>query len=236
MARSATLKTESESTVLVENKPTNGLNLSHLATLPNEFYQYSPYTSNLERCDLSKMTFKSLRNKDNEINFVVAVFNPLTVLLDDNKEKVDLPFNKPQVITLPLSSFKSSLASVVKGFFQFQKSITDKQTGESVGERSFNYFQITTTFELFAFAYCLTVEDVIEPIKERSRSTESNATIRKYATEVVNAIKNIVIGTCQIPISSVLHIPFFHEQNNGGAPIQITEKSLKEAYQNILNR
>lgn len=232
-----------EETAIVENikvekvaKKQPILNLQDLAKLPKEFYQYSSYTGKLEPCELDKEDFKGFKSSKGTINLVVAVYEPLTLLLDDNKDKVDVPFNKPQIISIPLSSFKSALQTVIKGFFQFSKPIIDKETGLVVSERFQDYFQIRSFYEMFAFAYCVKVDDILDPIKQKSSANETNANIQKYAKDVINAVQNITIGTCKIPLNWLLHIPFHLEVNNGGAVFPITKESLEATYQNIINR
>jgi hypothetical protein len=239
MAKKFELKTEAtpkvESVVKTEISE-ELLNLKHLAKLPDTFYMYSPYTSNLEVCELEKETFKTLVKKNGKIGFVLAVYQPHEALLDSNKEKADVPFNKPQLLNIPLHSFKSTLQNMIRGFFQYSDPIIDPESGIILGDRKRDFYQIRSFYELFAFAYCVKYEDILEPIRQKATAADSNASIERYAKNVITSIKSITIGLCKIPIDWILHIPFHLELNNGGANLPITVEHLEKTYQTIIKR
>lgn len=211
------------------------LNLLHLSKLPEEFYIHNANTQKLEPCKIDSLNLKRFYNSKGNIGFALAVFSPLTLILDDDREKVNIPANKPQLISLPFNTIKTALSNTIKGFFQYRKPIFDKQTGENLGEKTMDFFQIKSTLEYYAFAKCLKVEDILEPIKERSKTTDSNATIKKFATDIVATIKKVVIGTIEISVDSIIHIPF-HNELNSEVPTLITNEYLESVYQNIINR
>lgn len=229
----------------IKNKPAkkSEFNLLGIAKLPSEVYQFNNYSGRLELVDfevlnLGNYKIKEAKNKNSVLNgkhkFVLAVANPTNIVIDENEEKIDDPVNKAKITSLPLSSLKSALGSSIINYFRSSVQILDKRDNSYKGEKHEDYFKIKSFFEFFAFAYCVTPEDILEPLKQKAKVSDSIATVNRNAREVVKAIKNPVIGATQFPITAIFHVPFYLEDNT--VPDVITLELLQETYQKIINR